>query len=357
MGIAHVAGNYGFTQENFLLEGAEQIIAAGADSIFVYLTPNFRSLYPDRTSGLWTSINPTTLTDLAKSEAFDKVFMGPFKTILLTAYTFANGDQIDGFANSQEKVSSEEQEFYDLAKYLYSQYAGTGKTFVLKNWEGDWIGLGGQGSSKKNQNIAQSRIADINAWLTARQQAVARAREEAGRNPGVNVLNAVEVNRVLDYAQQGLTRVVNAVVPVVQPDIVTYSSYDSTTQGTDPSSLTAAMTLALNTIKELAPDPLGLGDKRIFISEFGLYENEFPRDVQWRTQTVLQNAKAAGLGGAFLWNVFDNECKDPYDQAAPIASLPGDRKRPTDSGCRGLWIVRPDGSTSEVLNILKTYWQ
>src|SRR5579885_959629 len=38
-GIAHVAGNYGFSQSNFLVEGAQKISQLGSDSIFVYLTP------------------------------------------------------------------------------------------------------------------------------------------------------------------------------------------------------------------------------------------------------------------------------------------------------------------------------
>ena len=51
-GIAHVAGNYGFTQENFLVEGAERISQLGSSSIFVNLTPSFRTDYPDRTAGM-----------------------------------------------------------------------------------------------------------------------------------------------------------------------------------------------------------------------------------------------------------------------------------------------------------------
>lgn len=42
-GIAHVAGNYGFTTNNFLIEGAQKISQFGSDSIFVYLTPWFRN--------------------------------------------------------------------------------------------------------------------------------------------------------------------------------------------------------------------------------------------------------------------------------------------------------------------------
>lgn len=46
-GIAHVSGNYGFTQNNYLVEGAQKISDLGSDSIFIYLTPYFRTEYPD----------------------------------------------------------------------------------------------------------------------------------------------------------------------------------------------------------------------------------------------------------------------------------------------------------------------
>jgi hypothetical protein len=197
---------------------------------------------------------------------------------------------------------------------------------------------------------------DMVTWLRARQRGVTRARQDAGNPSGVNVFNAVEVNRVLDHAQKGLNRVINAVVPFVGADMVTYSSYDSTLAGTDPNSMQAAMRQALKTIYRLAPDPLNLGSKRVLISEYGLYENQRESEAVWRTNTVLKTAQSEGLSGAFMWNVFDNECQLADGQRAPIDTSLGDPNRPTDSDCRGLWAVRPDGSTSTVVGVLQGYF-
>jgi hypothetical protein len=351
-GIAHASGNYGFTQENFLQEGAERIRQLGSDAIFIYLTPNFRTTYPDKSSASWPAQDPSYLSDLIQAEPYKKVLSMGFKTVVLTAYTFANDDHVAGFAETGN-AQAEEDEFYNLATYLLRTYANTGMTFILKNWEGDWIGLQGYDTT---QNISWSMANDMVYWLRARQRGVTRARQDAGNPSGVNVLNAVEVNRVLDYAQQGLNRVVNAVVPFVGADMVTYSSYDSTLAGTDPNSMHAAMTQAIETIYRLAPDPLHLGSKRALISEYGLYENQRESEAMWRTQTVLQTAKSAGLAGAFMWNVFDNECQESNGLAAPIDTSIGDPSRPTDSECRGLWAVRPDGSTSSVVGVLQGYF-
>jgi hypothetical protein len=353
-GIAHVSGSYGFSQNNFLVEGAQKISQLGSDSIFVYLTPWFQSQYPDKSARNWPAATPTSVAQLAQTGPYDQVFHLPFKTIVLSVYTFANKDYLPGFANSPQMQSAEENEFYELTKYLYSRFSGTGKTFILKNWEGDWVALGGQGSSTAG-NIPENNAQDMIAWLKARQAGVTKARNEAN-DSSMQVLNGVEVNRVLDYAQQGLTRVINAVVPQVNADMVTYSSYDSTAIGNDAASMQKAFNQALQTIEKLAPDPLGLGNRRILISEYGLYENQLVGGTSWRSQAILSTASQAGLYGAFLWNLYDNECVQPNGQGAQVDASTGNPARPGDGNCRGLWMVRPDGSTSAALNVLKQYW-
>lgn len=156
----------------------------------------------------------------------------------MTVYSFANADGVAGLSASPARLQAEENEFYQLTKYLYSKFVGSGKTFVLKNWEGDWTGLG-QGNV--TSNISPGIVQDMIAWLSARQRGVTRARNEAGKSSGVRVFNAAEVNRVLDYAQNGMTRVINAVVPRVKADMVTYSSYDSTAIGNDAQTVQSSL--------------------------------------------------------------------------------------------------------------------
>ena len=349
-GISHIDGKYRFTQNNYLLEGAQKISALGSNSIFIYLTPSFRSDYPDESSTNWPASDPAGVDGLAQTGPYDQVFHLPFKTIVMTTLTFANADRVQGIAQSQDRLNAEENEFYQLTKYLYSRFSGSGKTFVLKNWETDGFAafLG-----STTGDIPQNVVDDLIAWLSARQRGVTRARNEA-HDSSVLVLNGAEVNRVLDYAQNGLRRVINAVVPQVNADMLTYSSYDAMVYGSDAQSVQQSLTQALQTIEKLAPDPQGLGNRRILISEYGLFENEQPGDT-WRANAVLSTAKNAGLYGAFFWNLYDNECK-LNGQYAPVASAEGNPLRPTDAQCRGLWIIRPDGSTSAALDMIKKYW-
>ena len=349
-GVTHVDGKYRFTDMNYLVEGAQKISDIGSNSIFIYLTPSFRSTYPDESSTNWPSSDPSSLNELAKTAPYDQVFQMPFKTIVMTSFTFANDDRVEGISNEPARLQAEENEFYQLAKYLYSRFSGSGKTFILKNWETDSFAAG---MGNTNGDIPQNVVNDLIAWLSARQRGISRARSEAN-DSSVLVLHGAEVNRVLDYAQHGLRRVINAVVPQVNADMLTYSSYDAMVYGSDAQSVQQTLKQAFQTIEKFAPDPQGLGNRRIVISEYGLFETEDPGDT-WRADTVLSTSKQEGIFGAFLWNVFDNECKRNGNYL-PVATAEGDPLRPTDAQCRGLWIVRPDGSNSAVLDVLKKYW-
>ena len=355
-GVTHVEGNYGFTQDNFLIEGANRIGTFGSSALFIYMEPQFRSRYPDKSNApAWPAGTPSTLTELAQTAPYKALFSMPFKTFVITAYAFTTMDSVENFAIDPDAAAFEEQEFYDLTRYLLMTYAGTGKTFILKIWEGDYTGLQGFDTTK---DISPTMVDAMNIWLKARQRGISRARNDAGNPSGVGVFHAVETARVLDYSRSGLTRVINAVVPVVKPDMVSYSSYEASLAGTDAASSAATIREALDVIKSLAPDPLGLGNKRIFISEYGLFENERPADeVIWRTNTILQTSQAAGIFGAFLWQVFDNECTQSNGSDFPVDASPGDALRPMNSQCRGLWLVKPDGATSPVLPLISPYWK
>jgi hypothetical protein len=350
-GVAVVGGSYAFTHENYLIEGTKLLQRLHVPAIFVYLTNKYQENYPDKDAGLFGQ--PKTLTELAASPAYSQVFRMPFKVYMITTLTFANGDTIFGTAKSRRDVAaSERAEIYDLAKYLYTAYKGSHKIFILKNWETDWFGLQAYDSSRA---ITSQNIEELVNWLQARQAGVASARVESNDPNDVAVLHAVEVNRPLDWLEKRLPRVLNAVVPAVGADMITYSSYDATTQAS--ATMATEFHVALDGINRYAPDPLGLGRRRVLISEYGLFENEHPfAENDWRLHAVLNTARDWGTSGAFLWQLYDNECKTPNSNKPPSAAEPGDPARP-DRDCRGLWLVKPDGLESVALNILKEYWK
>lgn len=360
-GVAHVGGNYGFTQDNFLIEGANRIMSLGADSIFVYMEPQYSSRYPQNTNGpFWPTPAPATLTQLAQTAPYRALFNMPFKLFVLTANSFSTHDDMDSFQTNPDWAEFEEQEFYDVTRYLYSTYAGTGKSFILKNWEGDYRALG---FGHNTEDIPLNKIDAMNIWMSARQRGISRGRADSGEPAGVGIFHAVELARVLDYTDSGLRRLINATLPVVKADMVSYSSYDSSASGADAASTRTAMNEALNAIKSLAPDPLGFGNKRILISEYGLFENrpDHVGAVTWRTNTILETSQAAGILGAFFWQIFDNECYYDYNYPnKPTQPYPVDTKgdqHPPASKCEGLWLVMPDGNFGPAKEVITPWFQ
>jgi len=158
--------------------------------------------------------------------------------------------------------------------------------------------------------------------------------------------------------ENNVKRVCDTVVPKVNPDMVAYSAYEVTSYDMNAlKDVPARLSAALKTIDQYAPDPLHLGSARIVISEFGLYENVVPQiDIAARTRWVLETTRASGLRLAFLWQLYDNECKDKANQPLSIALKHGDISYPANNQCVGLWLVRPDGTDALALPMLKSYW-
>ena len=212
-----------------------------------------------------------------------------------------------------------------------------------------------------SNDITPEKIKYMIDWLSNRQKGVDRARAEFPSNIGVAVLHAAEVNRVFDQSRQGLKRLIDSVIPVAKPDMVAYSSWDALNdeKASSPSGAREAMTEALNAIDHFAPDPLGLGRRRIFISEYGAAENQHePSEISWRIDATLTAAKEFGVGSAFWWEIYDNECKDQQGQQMTTTALSlGDPLRPINSDCAGHWLIRPDGTEALSLGALKKYWQ
>ncbi len=66
---------------------------------------------------------------------------------------------------------AETEELSELVRYLLKTYSGTGKTFYLGHWEGDWM-LRVSGNTKDEDNVTPAKIQKMIDWLNTRQRAV-----------------------------------------------------------------------------------------------------------------------------------------------------------------------------------------
>ena len=321
VGCTHVAGQYNFTDKDFLNEGADKLLELGTRVIKLWFTPNPAKGYPFNSH--WPKIEHAV--DLAKTPYYRMVFSKPFDTYILE--TFVPGGEGHGYQNglSPDEASHERDEIYELSKYLLTRYKGTGKTFILQNWEGDWI-LTNPQFTKEPSPVAIQGMID---WLNARQDGVDRARAEVGTH-GVMVAHAAEVNLVA-RAMEGKVTVTNDVLPKTRCDLYSYSCWDTLR---DPKKLRAA----LDYLAKKAPDSKLFGSRNVFVGEYGAPENEIesPEKHLEIVKAATETALDWGARYVVFWELYCNEKAREYEG------------RPGNEGCRGFWLIRPDGTKSPV---------
>ena len=315
IGVTHVAGKYHLTDKDFLNEGADEILALGSRVIKLYLKLPPERDYPFNSQ--WPSVR--TLVDLAGTPYYRAVFEKPFTSYILTTYSAGRPDHYWRHGVTDEQARDEEEQFYRLARYLLATYRATGKTFVLQHWEGDWAI---RGSFDPKADPTPQAVAGMIRWLGAAAGRRA-ARAEAGA-AGVRVFHAAEVNLVKIALKEGRPTVTDRVLPRARVDLVSYSAWD--TQDNP-----ALLREALDYIARHVPDRRPLGQRNVYLGEFGLPENEFPRGQVRRTiSEAMKTAIDWGCPYVVYWQLYCNEA----------------RRRPvkTSDDVRGFWLLRPDGS-------------
>jgi len=323
IGITHVDGKYCLTDENFLKEGADQILALGSRVIKVWFHNPQRS-YPFNSQ--WPQMDG--FVETAKSPYFKDLFDRPFKTYVMMCFSAGRGAGYFRKGVDEQQKLDEQRQFYELTKHLLTTYKGTGKTFILQHWEGDWLI---RGSYDKNADPAPEAINGMIEWLNARQKGVNQAREEVGFD-GVRVYHAAEVNRVVDSMKQGRPNVVNKVLPHTELDLVSYSAWDSTTAHPESPQVFRE---ALDFIAANMPDSPTFGNRNVYVGEFGMPENKFSAEqIRKMIPNVVETALDWGCPYIIYWQLYCNELED-LKQTPPIHS---------NDAVRGFWLIRPDGS-------------
>lgn len=312
-------------------DACDEIWDLGLRTLKIYLTSAYVTDYPLQTS--WSS-SPTTLTGLAQTTQVSTQLARGWDTVIMTTFTFANGVTNWWRVNpTGAALQAEYTEIYNLAVHLLTTYNDTGRTFVLQNWEGDWA----YGDAfDANIFIDRKYVNYYASFLAIRQKAVSDARA-ATAFKNVQVLNAVELNRVLDAKLSHRRRILVDMAERVQPDVISYSAYDSTIADIGyGSSLANWQSLctdnfgkSLRAIKKAFPNSI------LSIGEFGFPENEMLTsnggvgyDPEEMLETVRDVAATYGAKWLIFWQVFDNE----------TSVLP--------EMVRGYWLIKPDGSTS-----------
>lgn len=292
----NIGNTYKFTQEDILVEGCRRIREMGSNVVKVTLTDDAYDLAP---------FSHTYRYELLEYHpSFRKVMEMGFTYYLFWVYGKKKNTWQDGL--TAQEAAAEYDEIFMLADYFYRKYASENKRFFIGHWEGDWH------LTNTNSSLAEVdpvRIQGMIDWYKVRQKAVDDARQ---KYPAAKcrVYHYAEVNRVNDYLDKGYDRIVNRVLPYVDVDYVSYSSYESI-KGKDVVSyptLRTKLFRALDAIEAAMKSKPSIAGKRVFIGEYGYSRNEkYNEDTQdeW-SRMVMRAGIEWGCPFVLSWQIYDN---------------------------------------------------
>lgn len=296
IGTQTIGPNYHFTDENPLVETARGILELGSDILKVSLCPHSYGIAAD---------GKLPLADVARLPEFHSVLDMPFRTILCWAQPRTGpAARIFDPDDTEAWEAGVYRQMYDLTAWLLRTWSGSGKTFLLGNWEGDWILLGGYDYTGDPQPRV---LASLIRYFQIRQQAVEAARRETAHSD-VWVGHYIEINRPLDALDHGKQRLANAVLPFVETDMVSYSAYDAL----KPDRLAEALDY-IDKQARFTPYFDHHYERKVFVGEYDAYEDYHvngyadPEKQAANTLRVIRTALEWGCPFVLFWEFYNNE--------------------------------------------------
>jgi hypothetical protein len=290
VGAAGIGARYHFTTDPPHVEEAKVMAGLGAKMHKFNLAP----LTPN---------NSTLLQTAQQDTGIASILAQPFNTFVFWAYSQNTSNAspspkdatIDNIFAPQY-LQTNYDEIYDLVVWLRTVYDGTGRSFFIGDWEMD-----NKMACSGACDPLPATIANVIAWENTRQQAVddAKAATPASNVP---IWHYVEVNSV-QPVMSGSTkpRIINAVLPYISPDYVSYSSWDSLWPSV------SALPPSLSYIQaHILPKPSVPG-VRVFVGEFGAKASYWgPEKQNSLSMSIIQEALNWGAPLVFYWAVYDN---------------------------------------------------
>lgn len=327
VGTQSVGVRYQFTDDCALVESAKEMAAMGSDTLKIAFTPKYTDDYllePDP--------EIQSLMDLVtKKPSYTEVMDMPFRNIMLWVYPFC--DSHDAFYKgvlTEDEAQAIYDEIYEFTAFLLKRYSGSGKSFFLGNWEGDWHVL--RENYDYNAEPEPETIAASIEWFKIREKAVADARREIPHER-VEVYYYIELNHVGKSMDHGKQSIVNSILPHIKTDYVSWSSYDVT----KPAAMKggeqgrARFMAALDYIEAHLPES-DVPGKRVFIGEYGFELASFPDPELQRKYTAVIMKWSLKWGCPFIlyWELYCNEIE------------------PKTGEHRGYWLIDDQGDKQPV---------
>jgi len=299
LGTHAIGGKYQFTNESRLIEQSKHVRAMGSNILKISLGRSSPKVY-----GL-SQIKTNSTLELFKSNpdykmAFDMDFKYIFAWVhSLTDVRWKQGIDKDG----EQKLY---EEMFEFVSYLLTTYNNSGKTFMIGNWEGDWLL---HKNYDRYMTPSKSHVKNMTKWFKIRQKAIDDAKKMT-THENVFVYHYIEVN-LATKGMEGEVCVSESVLPKVNVDFVSYSSYEAI-KNKNFEGKKQTLTDILNYLEgKLKPKKNLPFKRRVFIGEYGYHANKKnPQTFQKQfeeTKEIMQIALELDLPFALHWTMYNNE--------------------------------------------------
>ncbi len=339
-------------QQDLLSFASHKAYNLGFRSIELWLHPNVCNTHLSKPSidpygfyqtTKWCTANgqfkQPSLAWLASQPEFKKVFSLPFSTFFITMDSLNPQSlnqrkvaRLNRIAN-QNEIDSLYRDVYQLTRYLIEQYGKTQKTFILTNGnELDWSLTAKNHCIPNCENIPADPISIKNAilWINTTHQAIEDAKKQSPKTQ-LKIWHSVEINKTLNHQ---LATAITKVIPNSHQDLVGWSAYEINFWLKQNKDVPKLFINQLNYLANLTPDSSNFGNRNIYISEIGFQENKITGSHIYTNLTTLINSAFKWHMPYFVyWELYDNNCQ---------------RFLPTNNQCVGNWIIRPDGTESNI---------
>lgn len=297
LGTNGIAGKYQFSDESKLIEISKHIRAMGSNILKISLGKKSPKAY-----GLPVKNVSSTLELFNSVPDYKQSFDMDFKYIFAWVHTCTNVKWKQRINKQEEKVLYDEM--FEFASYLLKEYSGTGKVFMIGNWEGDWLL---HANFDRHMTPPKEHVKNMTKWFKIRQRAIDDARKQI-EHKDVEIYHYVEVNLVTK-AMEGKTAISSKILPNINPDLVSYSSYE-VIKNKDYAGKKAILNETFNYIEsQLKPKDIPFS-RRVYLGEYGYHANETEASQLKQfneTKDIMLISLELNLPFALHWQMYNNE--------------------------------------------------